>query len=298
VGADTSFRFPTQDIEETESYRITRNQEGALVKNWKDHTGTPEKTDFTIKTRKDWEEHKHRLTMSPDRVNIPRARQAQANAHARGKWFFYSGVLGYDKTQAIIGSVNLLMAMMDDPDWVAEMFMKSAELIVETAEELMGGGVEFDGAFLYDDMGYRNASLFSPAAYRQLLFPAHKRAFGFFHSKGLKVILHTCGCVKGLVPQLIEAGLDCIQPLEVKAGMDVIELKKGYGKDLAFMGGIDVRCMAHPDPAVIEKEIRTKIPFARKGGGYIYHSDHSVPDNVSFERYQYVMELVHRYGTY
>jgi len=56
--------------------------------------------------------------------------------------------------------------------------------------------------------------------------------------------------------------------------------------------------MAHPDPTVIEREIATKIPAAKEGGGYIFHSDHSVPDNVSFAQYQRVMELVKKYGRY
>jgi len=97
---------------------------------------------------------------------------------------------------------------------------------------------------------------------------------------------------------LIEAGFDCLEPLEVKAGMDLIELKKNFGDWLTFMGGIDVRAMAHLDPAVIEEEIRTKIPVAMKGGGYIFHSDHSVPHNVSFQQYEHTINLVKKYGTY
>lgn len=64
------------------------------------------------------------------------------------------------------------------------------------------------------------------------------------------------------------------------------------------MGGIDVRAMSAEDPAVIEEEIRAKVGFAKQDGGYIYHSDHSVPDDVSFEQYKRVMELVHKYGKY
>lgn len=97
---------------------------------------------------------------------------------------------------------------------------------------------------------------------------------------------------------LIEAGFTCLQPLEAKAGMDLVELKREFGDQLAFMGGIDVRAMAHRNPAVIEEEIRTKIPIAKQGGGYIYHSDHSVPDNVSFQQYCRVLELVQQYGKY
>ena len=64
------------------------------------------------------------------------------------------------------------------------------------------------------------------------------------------------------------------------------------------MGGIDVRMMASPDPEDLLREISTKLPIAKKGSGYIYHSDHSFPDNVSFEAYEKVIELVHYYGKY
>ena len=101
-----------------------------------------------------------------------------------------------------------------------------------------------------------------------------------------------------MIPYFIEDGLTCLQPLEVKAGMDLLELKDKFGSRMAFMGGIDVRAMADTDPLVIENEIRTKIPEAKKGGGYIYHSDHSVPNNVSLEQYCRVMELVGEYGAY
>ena len=163
---------------------------------------------------------------------------------------------------------------------------------------MMKRGFKFDGALLFDNLGYRNATLFSPEMYHQILQPCHKRITRFFHDHGLPVILHSCGCVKGIVPDLIESGFDCLQPLEVKAGMDLVALKKEFGKRLSFMGGIDVRKMSHLDPRVIEDEIRTKFAVAKVGGGYIYHSDHSVPDDVSFKAYSRVMELVRKYGAY
>ena len=80
--------------------------------------------------------------------------------------------------------------------------------------------------------------------------------------------------------------------------MNLIELKKHFGEKLAFMGGIDVRAMANPNPDAISEEIRSKITVAKQGGGYIFHSDHSVPDNVSFQQYQRTMELVRECGVY
>jgi hypothetical protein len=80
--------------------------------------------------------------------------------------------------------------------------------------------------------------------------------------------------------------------------MDLIELKGKYGDKLSFMGGIDTRLMSDPDKTKIENEIKTKFEVAKKNGGYIYHSDHSIPNIVSFSDYCYVMELVKKYGVY
>jgi len=298
VSADTSLRLPTEVVEETDEYTVTWNSNGALRKNWKHATSTPECLDFRIKTSADWFAWKQDLEIGRDRIDWEGGLRAQRAAHEQGLWFPYSSATGYDKTQGIVGSERLLIAMAQEPDWVADMFMTATELIIGTAQFMLEGGFRFDGAYLYDDMGYRNGPLFSPRMYRELCLPAHKKVCDFFHGYGLKIILHSCGNVTKLVPDLIEAGFDCLQPLEVKSGMDLIALKEQYGQTLAFMGGIDVRKMADPDPRPIEEEIRTKIGIAKRGGGYIYHSDHSVPDNVSFERYQYVMDLVQKHGQF
>ena len=165
--------------------------------------------------------------------------------------------------------------------------------------------MEFDAFFDFNDMGYRNGLLFSPKTYQQTHREADEMVYSFFHQRNMPILLHSCGNVKELIPELIGVGLDCLQPLEVKAGMDLTELKRKYGDKLTFMGGIDVRNMADPDLSAglsnlskIEQEIKTKFEVAKKGGGYIYHSDHSVPNNVSFQQYKRVMELVKKYGEY
>jgi len=298
ISADLSLRLPSETLEDTDDYTIVRNANGVLHKNWKHTTSTPELLGFTVNSRKAWEEHKPRLKYDESRVNWNHALAAYENARKRGLYITYSGGIGYDKWGNTIGPETFLPAMLIEPEWPKDVYMTDAELHIATAEEMIARGLEFDGAFLYDDLGYRNGTFFSPETYREQLFPAHKRLFEFFNSKGMPVILHSCGCVKDFIPDFIRAGLTCLQPLETKAGMNLIELKKQYGDKLAFMGGIDVRAMSAEDPSVIEEEIRAKVGFAKQGGGYIYHSDHSVPDDVSFEQYKRVIELVHKYGKY
>ena len=298
TGANLSMRVPYAVVEETEEYTITTGGDGQTIKNWKHATSTPEYIDFMVKTRADWEEHKHLLAWDSSRIDVEASKKAQADAEAKGLWFSCNAVFGYDRGQSLIGSERLLMAMAEDPEWVQEMFDTVAELACIALEEMIGLGFQFDGCFVYDDMGYRNATLFSPAMFRKLEFPNHQRVYGCAWAHGLPCILHSCGNVNAFVPGLIEAGLACLQPLEVKAQMNLVQLKRDYGDKLAFMGGIDVRKMAMADPAIIEEEIATKIGAAKVGGGYIYHSDHSVPDNVSFPQYVHVMELVRKYGAY
>jgi len=297
-GADCSFQLPHETIEDTDKYTIYKDANGAIRKNFKDHESTPECIDFTIKDRKTWEEYKPKLAWNDSRVNWENGLKGNKAARERGAFVTYNGVFGYDRVQGIVGSQRLLESMLDDPAWVRDMFDTAVDLLIKACEEMISRGFKFDGAFVYDDMGYRNGPLFSPKAYKELEFPAQKRMCDFFKSQNMPVILHTCGGVRPLVPMLIEAGFTCLQPLEVKSGMELVELKTNFGDSLAFMGGIDVRAMAHPDPAVIEEEIKTKIPIAKKNGGYIYHSDHSVPSNVSFEQYSRVIELVKEYGAY
>jgi uroporphyrinogen decarboxylase len=296
-GPDTSFQLPEEVIEETEEYKIVKNSFGAIVKNWKEKTSTPELIDFTVNDRKKWEELKPLTAWNEKRVNWEKALEDYKKEREKGKFIYFSGVLGYDKTQGIVGPERLLISMIDDPEWVKDMFNVSAEMLICGCEEMLGRGFEFDGAFLCDDLGYRNATMFSPKIYKELLFPAHKKINDFMKSKKIPTILHSCGRVLEIVPLLIEAGWNCLQPLEVKAGMDLIKLKKDFGDVLSFMGGIDVRCMKEREE-VIEEEIKTKITFAKKGGGYIYSSDHSVPDDISFENYKKVISLVLKYGKY
>jgi len=96
---------------------------------------------------------------------------------------------------------------------------------------------------------------------------------------------------------LIEVGVDGYNPLEAKAGLDVVELKRRFGSRWAFNGNIDVRVLASNDRRLVRREVLRKLNAA-KGGGFILQSDHSVPDNVAASTYEYMIELAREYGTY
>ncbi|HQE83710.1 MAG TPA: uroporphyrinogen decarboxylase family protein [Candidatus Hydrogenedentes bacterium] len=109
--------------------------------------------------------------------------------------------------------------------------------------------------------------------------------------------MHSCGNCEAYLEDLIECGLEVIQPLQASAGFDVRNLKPRLGARLTFFGNIDVRKMSASEKEC-EEEIRDKIAAAKEGYGYIYHSDHSVPPEVTFERYRCIMDRVGKYRAY
>jgi uroporphyrinogen decarboxylase len=296
--ADNSLQLETRVIEETDEYIVSTTGDGNTWRNWKGRSSTPELLDFLVTSRTIWDEHKPRMAFNEGRVDWEGNQAAYDDARARGLFFTLSFGPGFTKVCDMVGPERLLIAMVEEPEWVSDMLLTDARLCAEIAEEMLARGLDADAGWIFDDLGYKHKSFFSPAVYREMVQPAHRIVAEPFKRRGKPMLLHTCGFAMELMPALLETGFDVIQPLEVKAGNDLLALKRDYGDRACFMGGIDVRTMAHADPAVIEREIAEKIPVAMRGGGYIYHSDHSVPDDVSFQQYQRVMELVAHYGRY
>ena len=128
--------------------------------------------------------------------------------------------------------------------------------------------------------------------------PGHIKTIDYAKSRDLPVIMHSCGMVEKLVPGMIEAGIDCLQVIEVKAGMDLLKLYSDYGDILSFMGGIDVRVLYSNDISKVDRELESKIPTIMQNYGYVLHSDHSIPDTVNYETYRYFVDRGLELGTY
>jgi uroporphyrinogen decarboxylase len=294
---DWTLQFAEEVVEETDVYIVRRTANGTLAKNFKGRDTTPFWSDFQLRDRATWEELKPRMQWNDSRIDLLKAKAAYESCKDLFQ-IYLPACLGFEKFKYAMGMEGILMAFAEDPTFVQEMCMSTADLAIDGLEYLLANGFTFDAAFVTEDNGFRDRSFVSPRTYREVVLPCQKRFCEFCHARGIKVMLHTCGQNMNLVPLYIEAGFDCLNPMEVKAGMDPLKLKKDYGDVLAFWGGIDVRAIAHPNPAVLEKEIRTKVPVLKQGGGYIFASDHSIPDNVSLERYQRMLELGRECGTF
>ena len=310
---DASLRLPEKLVEDTNEYTIREDKHGFIAKQWKGKGGALGYLDHCIKTRADWERLQSRLavdfggTSRIDTISYfePFVQYATWEEMAEKflklrerERFILLHVYGpFEATWRRHGFEQSLINMVNDPDLLSEMMQAHIDLILQTLDVAHSYGIVPDGLFLVEDMGMKTGTLFSPRAYRRILFPAHQRLGAYLRAHGIAYFMHSDGDIRTLIPGIIESGVQVLQPLEAKIGLDVRELKSQYGDRLTFMGNIDVQKMA-ASPNELEEEVRTKLAIAKTNGGYIYHSDHSVPPTVTLDNYKLLMQLIHQYGTY
>ncbi len=297
IGVDISPRYECKTLKETPEYTIYTTGYGVTLKSWKHAASTPEFIDFTIKTPDDWRKAKERMTPSPDRIPWDHLKANYPKWRQRGSWITGGFWFGFDITHSwVVGTERVLMALVEEPEWCVDMFNHFLDMSIAMMDQVWDAGYTFDCIGWCDDMGYKLNQFFSIKTYRELLKPVHKRAVDWAHAKGIKACLHSCGDIRPLVPELVSIGIDSLNPLEVKAGMDPLQLKKQYGKNLVLHGGINAVLWDQREK--IEAEMRKTVPVLKENGGYIFSSDHSVPSSVSLENFRDIVELAKKLGTY
>jgi len=198
----------------------------------------------------------------------------------------------------LVGQENTLLWMGLHPRRMGACVNRIGEFYLACCKAAVEAAVgSLDGFVIWGDVAYRNSMFFSPGYWREYFKPWVKAMVEHCHARGLPVIYHGCGNVKAIFEDFVEMGVDAYNPLEVKAGMDVVELRRRYGHRIAFCGNLDVRKLERGDRDEIRAEVLRKLNAA-KGGGLILQSDHSVTSGVSGRTYDHVVELVRKHGAY
>jgi len=205
---------------------------------------------------------------------------------------------GYETLWRILGQENaLLWSKLCERD-LGEFIERINRFMLEIAKaQIKAADGLLDGMVIWGDVAYTRDLLFHPEFWRTHFKPGVKAIVDVCHEAELPVIYHGCGNVKRIFEDFIEIGIDAYNPLEAKAGLDVVDLRKQYGHRIGFCGNMNVLEWAHRSPEELRAIVLRKLNAA-KGGGYIFQSDHSVPSNVSGQNYDYVVRLVREFGRY
>jgi uroporphyrinogen decarboxylase len=206
------------------------------------------------------------------------------------------------QAQFLRGFEDWFADLIANPSLFQALMEKLADLWIEMArDELDAVGEHVDVCFFGDDMAFQDGPMMSMDLYRKMIKPHHRRLFGYLRARtSAKIAYHTCGSVVHLIPDLIELGVDALNPVQVSAkGMDSRRLKQEFGKDIAFWGGIDSqRVLPFGTPAEVAAEVKKRIDDLGPGGGYICCGVHNIQADVTPEKICAMYETARRYGGY
>jgi len=204
----------------------------------------------------------------------------------------------YEYLWRCIGTENAMYWMMEEPELFKDFVDRIGDFIAKLLEaQIKAGDGILSGMYIWGDVAYRNGMLFNPDTWREIFKPHVKKLIDICHNHNLMVVYHGCGNATPIYDDFVEIGLDGYNPLEVKADLDVVEIKKKYAGKLAFVGNIDVRALESKDPDIIKKEVLYKLQAAQNGG-WVFQSDHSVSSDVEPESYALAMQILREYGNY
>ncbi|MHC4400658.1 MAG: uroporphyrinogen decarboxylase family protein [Planctomycetota bacterium] len=191
-----------------------------------------------------------------------------------------------------MGLEAVSLSVYDDPAWFEEMVTAVADCVIGVLERVLATGGRFDGCALWEDMCYNKGPLLGPEPFKRYLVPHYRRLTDLLRRHGVDVIWLDCdGKIDELVPLWLDAGVNCMFPVEVGTwGADPVRFRKEYGKDLLLMGGFDKRILAR-DKSAIEAEVRRLAPLVEEGG-YIGFCDHRVPADVPLENHLHYLKTV------
>lgn len=154
---------------------------------------------------------------------------------------------------------------------------------------------DIDGVLLGSDWGSQKSMLMSPACWRELLAPGEKKEYDLIHAAGKDVWVHSCGCIEAILPDLIEMGVNVLNPLQPEC-MDIFEIKRKYGDKLAFWGGISTQqTLPLGSPADVRRETREVITAMSKGGGYIPAPAQAIQEDVPVKNILALMDELRKH---
>lgn len=209
----------------------------------------------------------------------------------------------FEKTWLLRGFENFLVDLIINKDLVSRLL----DIVLEQLMDFYGKFLSVVGPYvgmvmITDDLGGQEGPLISPELYRELIKPRHKELYAFIKSKTeAKLFVHSCGAIRELIDDLIEIGVDVLNPIQVSAkGMDTKELKRDFGGRITFWGGgMDTqRVLPFGTPEEVDAEVKQRISDLKPGGGFVFTQIHEIQPETPPENIIAMYEAVKKYRNY
>ncbi len=282
--------FEEEVFEETDDYRIMRQNDGVVAQIYKNKSSIPHYVDFLLKDPSGWPEYKKRL--QPDPARIPadfdqqlkslRAGDAPVAIHTMSFVGFLRNWMGVE---------NMALASMIHPDFFAETVEIIADLVC-WAIDLVADKIKIDLGWGWEDICFRTGPLIHPDRFRDLCGPGYRKVADRLRAHGCDLYLVDCdGFIDHLIPHWLDNGVNLMFPVEIGAwGADPLAMRRKYGKELRIFGGID-KLALEKGPAAIDAEIERRMPLMAEGG-FVPLPDHLITPDTPLSHVQYYLDRI------
>jgi uroporphyrinogen decarboxylase len=203
------------------------------------------------------------------------------NGFFSGVWYFLRGPL-----EVILKDIYIRR------DFVKKLIAKFGEFNLKAEKNLLErGAMMIDWP---DDLGYRSGTFMNPKIYEELIFPWHAKAIEMAHKYGAFVNMHSHGNIASLVPLLVKADLDMLNPVGPTDNMDLKSLKEKYGDKLCFLGGLS-KNIGFMRAEELKEHLLDRLRIGAPGGGYILGSEGDIPVEMSVENFELLLKMSKKY---
>jgi uroporphyrinogen decarboxylase len=277
--------LPERILEQTARRKVVDDGMGGIYVSLSSST-PPRYLRYPLKNRNDWE--RLRPFFDPETPGRFPLNWDEVVERYRERSYTLSVSVGslYGWLRNWMGVENLSIAFYRDPDWVAEMMDTLTNLWLKILDKALRS-IQVECSTWWEDMCYSKGPLLSPRLFKEFMVPRYKKVTDLLRSRGVTINIVDCdGRITDLVPLWLEAGINCMLPVEARH-TDIYELREKFGKQVLLMGGVDKFALMK-GPEAIDAELKRLTPLLEEGG-YIPMVDHRVPPEVSLENYRYYL---------
>jgi len=291
--------FTQKVVSKDNEYVVTQDKFGFIVKRPRRWSVSPNHYIYIgapLKTIEDWRRMKNRFNPSDPRrypvdwgdETFEHLNQASDPVVFGMNWGPARGI----KNGYMFGLERFLEIAALEPEVLEEIYEYWAEFLIGYFRGFIDR-LKVDAFFFKEDgMGYKNSTLVSPVMFCKIYKPYMRKVVDFLRSKGVGVIgYYSSGNLKPLIPSFLDTGINAITPVECAAGMDAVELRKQYGRDLLMIGNISREAIMKGKKE-IEEEVMCKVPYLMEAGGYIPAFDDMIMPDMRFENVKYCADLI------
>lgn len=279
--------FEKTILEEKDNRRIVLDEEGNTVETLTADTSMPRYIRFGLAAKSDWERYRQEKLDASAQGRVGDVRKAVLSAHSISLPILFDAGSLYGWLRNWMGLEGFSVAVLTERQWVEQMMDHLVMLTLALIEKALPGAA-VDGAKWWEDMCYNKGPLLSPRLFNELMVPRYKTITAALRKYGVDVNILDCdGRIDELVPGWLEAGINCMFPLEA-AHTDAWRLRREYGERILLFGGVDKRALIRGRPS-IDRELGRLQPLVELGG-YIPCLDHRVPPDVGLDNYLYYLE--------